>query len=63
MSNNYPSHIAQSPEAVAYQLTQHVLAVEDKGGSPSKRTRQIILDTYAECLEATKDKRIVKPSH
>jgi hypothetical protein len=43
-----------SPEMVAFHLMQAVLAAEKKIG---RATRKEILDTYAECLIATKGRR------
>jgi hypothetical protein len=42
-------HIGEnSPEHVAYRLMQNVFEAE----APQKPSRQLILDTYAECLLA-----------
>ncbi len=55
-----------SPEYVAYRLLQNVAAVERKvfHSSPGERNeiadRKWILDTYAECLYATKGGRNFK---
>jgi hypothetical protein len=47
-------HIGEnSPEHVAYQLMQAVLQAE----APQKPSRQLILDTYAECLLAVTQPR------
>ena len=47
-----------SPEYVAYQLFQHIAFVEGAKYSPtssgSTATRQWILDTYAECVDAVR---------
>lgn len=46
-----------SPEMVAFHLMQAVLAAEKKVG---RATRKDILDTYAECLIATKGRREIE---
>lgn len=53
------SNIAQTPEAVAYNLLLNVMASEKVNFAESDR--KYILDTYAECLKATKYDRVVKP--
>ncbi len=55
-------HIGEnSPEYVAYQLLTHIAAFEEKAAgrfAEIKAERKWILDTYAECLEAVKDRRV-----
>jgi hypothetical protein len=47
-----------SPEYVAYKLFQHIAFVEgakySSDSSGSTATRQWILDTYAECVDAVR---------
>lgn len=47
------SGVEQTAEAVAYRLMYRILAVE------KKNDRKSILDTYAECLQATQAKRFI----
>jgi hypothetical protein len=64
MADSNTVHIASnSPEHIAYRLLEHVASVERKSffANAAERfepaTRDWILDTYAECLEATKNAR------
>ena len=63
MSGDDPSSVAyMSPEHVALQLVQYVLAAEGRpvtgeGAAKSKLSRNLILDAYADCLEAVKGGR------
>jgi hypothetical protein len=54
-------HIGEnSPQHIAYQLFQHIVAVEGKSlasGRPGTANRKWILDTYAECLRTVYDPR------
>ncbi len=56
-------HIGEnSPEYVAYRLLESVARAEGKlltamAGDPRAADRDYILNTYAECLEAVKDRR------
>jgi hypothetical protein len=47
-----------SPEVIAYFLTQAVLAAEKRIG---RATREEILDAYAECLAAVRGERLSLP--
>jgi len=55
--------IALTPEAVAYQLLVHVLEAERRplGDPAAKLSRTLILDAYAECLEAATGNRTKRP--
>lgn len=46
-----------SPEYIAYMLMIDVLSAD--GVKHADRTRQLVLDTYAECLHAVKGNRSV----
>lgn len=48
---------ADSPEAVALELTTRI-ANKEKLGSQAKDYRKEYLDLYAECLEATQNNRV-----
>jgi len=56
-----------SPHEVAYKLLQHIAWAEKKafavsGSHPTDAPqRKWILDTYAECLQATTGRRVTKP--
>jgi hypothetical protein len=55
-----PKRGGQSPEAVALELVDIIADVEQKslqGMSANKVTREWLLDTYAECLQATTGSR------
>lgn len=53
----------QTPEAVALILLRLIADSEnwDKGGGTWQKTKGEILDAYAECLEATRGERTLKP--
>ena len=54
-------HIGEnSPEWVAYKLMHDILMTEEK--TPANATRKDILDTYAECLQAVRGRRVVNKS-
>ncbi len=60
-------HIGEnSPEQVAYKLLVHIAATEDYWlrqhpvRGEKQPDRKWLLDTYAECLEATRGHRSVK---
>jgi hypothetical protein len=58
-------HIGEnSPEEVAYKLLREVARAEGMNTvyttGNNKPTRKWILDTYAECLTAVKDQRVVQ---
>lgn len=62
MSEMAVVHIGEnSPEYVAFRLMQEVLQVENKLLHPSEESpqkvasRKLILDTYAECLNAVRN--------
>ena len=59
-------HIGEnSPEQVAYKLMRDIATSEGKPvgipHDPKPVDRKWILDTYAECLTATKSHRLIKP--
>ncbi len=62
MADEAVVHIGEnSPEYVAYQLFRHITVTEKKATSRVgniKADRKWILDTYAECLDAVKDRRV-----
>jgi hypothetical protein len=54
--------MAESPQGVALELLYRIAAAENRSTKSSepnwdKKSKQEILDTYAECLEATLEKR------
>ena len=53
--------LPHTPEGIAYLLLQKVIEAEGRstatGGTGSKLSRNLILDVYAECLEAVQGKR------
>ena len=56
MSDKPVVHIGEnSPEHVAYELMTGILRVEGKINSAD---RKLILDTYAECLDAVRGARL-----
>ena len=62
MSDKPVVHIGEnSQEHVAFKLMAFVLDEEydDRKASGAKKTRKLILDTYAECLKAAKGFRTI----
>jgi hypothetical protein len=54
-------HIGEnSPEWVAYKLMHDILITERK--TPANTIRKDILDTYAECLQAVRGRRVANKS-
>jgi len=59
MADETVVHIGEnSPERIAYMLMVDVMTAEKK--TVDNSDRQLILDTYAECLAAAKGYRSVK---
>jgi hypothetical protein len=52
------SDTAQTPEAVAYILAARIASMEDLGAKDTGNYRKEFLDLYAECLQATMNKRV-----